>query len=509
MVEMIKINQANCAKHTNMKNVLLLSFASIIIALLYSLCRFGLVMDGFMRGDGSAALEAGSVLIVIWALVVGFSITAIGATVQLSKLSTMLKLRILKHRLPGKIWPFLILALMSGVIPFFSILNTDTQTGIYESSVTAWLIVGFFLQLLLILSSVLAAYRTYDEMSLIPAIRDTLEKLDDKAIRKLIELDASASRDNFYEKANVYLPPMSPFTGLLKGDGLDLHEELVELITALLREKDPQVFELGIQAFAEWTKKNSLKDLDSYLQKLLVPLCFHTIRIDQDLTNPTLFKTRLFYLARLVASFLDAGAINTGQNAANQLWDIIEEQSRIVGMSNALDQAYEAIYTMLSMERKQKIADSILLHNLIRSVPALAEEKNDKGIRWIFKLVDTYKLHIEEINFKIWPDRRSLLSRALNKFKYIYVQINKISGEKMALFADTYDVRYLILEHIRSMQDSFVNKVKPELLKPDLKEKAADDFNYFNQLIDELLGVHVPQGDPKAYVIKYSSNPYI
>jgi hypothetical protein len=301
---------------------------------------------------------------------------------------------------------------------------------------------------------------------------------------------------------------MSAFTRPLMGDGSEHHKELVSLITALLREKDPQVLEMGIQAVAEWTKKNTLKDLDFYLKNRLVPICFHIIRIDQDMTNPSLFKMRLFFLARLVASFLDAGASMTGNDAANPLWDIIEEQSRIVGMSNALDQANEAMYTMLSMERKHKTADSILLHNLIRSVPALAEEKNFKGISWIRKLIETYKLHIEEINFKIWPNQKSVLPKALKRFEDIYVSINKEYGEEMALI-DTYDIRYLILEAIRNMQESFVDKVKPESLTPEQKVIAAADFDYFNRLIAELMDVHVPQGDPKAYVIKYSLTHYL
>ncbi len=492
-----------------MKKILIISFVLMLIALFFSLIRFGLTMDGFMKGDGNAVLEAGSALIVIWALVISFSITAIGATVQLSKLPTFLKLRILRHRIPRRIWPFLTLALVAGAIPFFSILNTHTNISVYESSVTVWLIVGFILQILLIWSSALAAYHTYKDMSLIPTIKESLKELDDNAIKKLKKLHADHFKDDFNQKKGIYLQPMSVFIRPLTGDGSEYHKILVALVTTLLREKDPQVLDMGIQAFSDWARMTSLKDLDSYLEYRLVPTCFYMIRIDQELSIPLVFRTRLYYLARLISSFLDSGATLTGLNAANPMWEMIKEFSQSVGMSDALDQADAAIYTMLSIERKKSIADSNLLNNLISGVPALIAEKTSKGIGWIFKLLETYRLHLESVNFTLWPERRSLLPTALRRYKYIYLEIDKAYRENAALFADN-DIRYWILVDIRRMQETFVDKIKPESLSADQKEKAATDFDHFNQIINELLDLRIPQGDAKSYeMIKYNRNPYI
>jgi hypothetical protein len=492
-----------------MKKILVISFVLMLGALFFSLSRFGLTVDGFMKGDGNAILEAGAALIVIWALVITFSITAIGATVQLSKLPTLLKLRILRHRIPKKICPFLILALVAGAIPFFAILNTDTKTGVYESSVTVWLIVGFILQLLLILSSAFAAYRIYEDMSLIPAIKEALKKLDDNTIKKLKKLHADHFKDDFNQGKGIYLQPMSVFIRSLTGDGSENHEELVALVTTLLREKDPQVLDMGIQAFSDWAKMTSLQDFDSYLEYRLVPICFYMIRIDQELSIPLIFRTRLYYLARLISNFLESGATLTGLNAANPMWEMIEEFSQSVGMSNALDQADMAIYTILYVERKKSIADSILLNNLLTSIPALAAEKSSKGIGWIFKLLETYRLHLESVNFTLWPEKRSLLPTTLGRYKYIYIEIDKVYGENAALFAGN-DIRYWILVNIRRMQETFVDKITPESLTPDQKEKAVTDFDYFNQIINGLLTLRIPQGDTKSYeMIKYNFNPYI
>ena len=122
-----------------MRLILAVAIFLIVSTAIYSLNRFGVSFNGFFKGDGAAVLQAATTLLGIWALVIGFGITAIGATVQLSKLPSQWKFTLFRKTIIRKLVPFLILLLLAGVIPFLSILHCRADMGVSISFVTPWL----------------------------------------------------------------------------------------------------------------------------------------------------------------------------------------------------------------------------------------------------------------------------------------------------------------------------------------------------------------------------------
>jgi len=233
-----------------MKKLLMISIILVVVVLLLSLIRFGPTLKGFMQGDGISVLGAGSALIVIWALVIGFSITAIGTTFELSNLPFKWKIKLLRHHIPKRIVHFIFLSLIAGIIPFFSILNTDTTVNVYKSTVTLWLLLGFILQILLIISAVYAAIQIYDDLTLIPAMKATLKRIDDKKLRKLINLHNETLQQDIEKREHFNLIPMSGFISSFDCEGLKNHDELLTVFITLFREHDPQLLDSGVRAIS-------------------------------------------------------------------------------------------------------------------------------------------------------------------------------------------------------------------------------------------------------------------
>lgn len=282
-----------------MRKILAISIVLVAGTALYSLIRFGFTFAGFLRGDGGAILEAATALIGIWALVIGFSFAAIGATFELSKLPASWKISIFRRTIIRKLTPFFILALLAGIIPFLSILHTHASVGVFVSEVTPWVIVGFALQVLLILSGALAAKSTYQALTLVPAIKSTLLNINHQKLMSLQEAHKEAFKRDHEEGNRYAMIPFSGFARGITGKAEAVHDELVIVFKTLFLEVDPQELDSGFRAISEWATKYPIKEIDPYLQSRLLPTCFHALRIDQATFNPQLFKSRLFYMSRL------------------------------------------------------------------------------------------------------------------------------------------------------------------------------------------------------------------
>jgi len=257
-----------------MRTILAISIVLVVGTAVYSLNRFGFTLAGFLKGDGEAILEASSALIGIWALVIGFSFAAIGATFELSKLPASWKISILRRTIIRKLTPFFILSLLAGIIPFLSILHTRTNVEVFMSQVTPWVIVGFALQLLLILSGALAAKSTYKELTLVPAIKSTLFNINHKKLISLQEAHKEAFKLDLEEGNRHAMIPFSGFAGGITGKAEAVHDELVMVFKTLSLEADPQEFDSGISAISEWAAKFPMSEIDSYLEYRLLPYVF-------------------------------------------------------------------------------------------------------------------------------------------------------------------------------------------------------------------------------------------
>jgi len=200
----------------------------------------------------------------------------------------------------------------------------------------------------------------------------------------------------------------------------------------------------------------------------------------------------------------------TGSNAANPLFDIINEYSNSAGMSEALDQAQMALEILLLEDRTKCGVYSILLNNIYNSFPKLVTEHSSKSLYWIDRIMDWYRLHISCCIFVNWPNNRDKISEFLDKIENIYEYIDIEYGDNIALFAGMHDMRYWILVMLRRMQEEFVTNVKPDLIKNELKKDAASDFNSFDNTIKKLLEIKKPIGKKESYKnLKYLKNPYI
>jgi len=492
-----------------MRTILAISTVLVVGTIVYSLNRFGITLAGFLRGDGGAILEASTALIGIWALVIGFSFAAIGATFELSKLPASWKISILKRTIIRKLTPFFILALLAGIIPFLSILHTHANVGVFVSQVTPWVIVGFALQVLLILSGALAAKSTYQELTLVPAIKSTLLNINHQKLISLQEAHKEAYKRDRKEGNRNAIIPFFGFARGITGKAEAVHVELVMVFKTLFLKADPQELDSGIRAISEWAAKYPIKEIDPYLQSRLLPTCFHGLRIDQATFNPQLFKTRLFYMSRLISVLYESGAFLSASNSSNPVWELIDDYSRIVGMSQALEFARMGVDQILAAELKNHRGLGILINNLSKSILLLARERHSSSLYIMEWLLEWHKRYLEAGLFRIWPINRESIEQLLGTISQMYIAIDKEYGNQTALWADIHDMRYWILISLRRIQEAFVESRQPDPIPDDQREFAFQDFEAFNTAISKLIQIRKPEGDETAYEnLRFPENPY-
>jgi hypothetical protein len=493
-----------------MRTILAVSIFLIISTAIYSLNRFGLTFSGFFKGDGTAVLQAATTLLGIWALVIGFGITAIGATIGLSNLPSPWKFTLFRKTIIRKLVPFLILLLLAGVIPFLSILHCRSDMGVSISFVTPWLIVSFFLQLLLVLSAAFAAKSTYNELTLVPAIKSSLAGIDNIKIIDLQKTHSETFKVEHQEGNRLAMIPFSGFERGIEGKSSTVHSELLMVFKTLFLEKDPQELDSGLKIVSDWIEKNPIAEIDSYLQYRLLPACFHAVRIDQDTFNPQVFRIRLYFIGRLIRILRKAGASLSASNSANPLWELIDECSRLIGMAQALESARVGVDIVLSTECQSNHCFSILLNNLTKSFQPLAFEHNVHSLYVMEWLLEWHRRYFENCLFRIWPKGRESIDYQIQSIDHMYTAIEQEYGDEEALWARVHDMRYWILITIRRIQENFVNQHKPHEMEDDTKKLAAQDFAIFDTTISKLLDIRKPQGDETGYKnVKNPENPFI
>ena len=489
-----------------MNRILVSSVILIFIVVFFSISRFGTTIGGFFKGDGTSLLEAASVLVGIWALIIGLGTAAIGAAFEFSKLPTRWKLRLFRKHIPKRIFSFLILALIAGVIPFIAIFSIDNNVSVHESSVTAWIILGFLLQIFLIFSAVKAAIRTYDDLSIIPAIKATLNDIDNKKVSKIIKMHTAAFQADLDEKRMEAIIPMSYWGRGLKGEDLDYHNDLLDIFITLFQNQDPQILDTGLRTLSEWIKSKNVADLDGYLQHRIIPACIYLLRTEQLTFTPTIFKTRLYFFTRLINMLYESGATLTGFNAGNPIWEMIEEYSNVVGMTNALEQSKMSLEILLVLEIRGNKPTTIF-YNLPRSIKRLVNERSEKSIFWIDQVFEWYRQYLEFSIFRQWPNYRQNIQEVFLIIKDIYECVEKTYGDEKAIFAGIHDLRYWILVGLRRIQESFVSIINLKKLDKKNKINAANDFESFNALIENLIEIRRPEGNENSYKqVKFKTN---
>ncbi len=485
---------------------LIFSIVLLTVGALVSAVRFGPSTSDFMDGSGEAVLEAGSVLMVVWSVAVGFSMAAIGAVFELSKLPYEWKLRLLRQHTLHRIGPFLLLALISGIVPFVAIVNTDTTVSVQASPVFHWLLIGFVLQLLLMYSGAKAAVKTSEDLSLIPAVRTTLDSISDRKLLVLKEAHEQVFKADHESGPRMALIPMSGFSrGIISGKASEIHDDLRCLLASLFSETEQQTLDAGIRIVREWCGEKSLKDLDGYLQYRLVPSCLQLFAVDRNLYVPGVLKTRLFYLAQFVGALGERGASLTLANFANPFWEVVDRYSRLVGMSSALEEAEMAIDVLLTSGRRRDSSD-ILLLNLRRSVGRLVAEHSQRGLAWLERLVEWHRFELDSRVVSWRPDH---LVRLLEGIELVYAEIERGYGDEPAMWV-MHDLRYWILVCLRRMQEGFVEIANPDTLTGEQKRVAVESFDCFDSSINRLLAFRRPRGETESYERrKHPTNPYV
>lgn len=493
-----------------MKKILLLALILFISVIFLSIFRFGFTFDAFMQGDGNALLYAASSLIVIWALVISLTIAMIGAIFEISKLPSRWKMRILRRESLRWFLSFLILAFISGLIPFFAIFNIDSKIGVFESPVTHWLILDFALQLLLIFGAIKVSLSIYENMTLVPAIKSTLTQMDDSKLKKINELYSEAFFADYREGHFIPATIISGFGRSLSGKGEEYHDEILTVFLTLFQESNPQTLDSGVRAISEWIETKSLKKLDGYFNARIILPCFSMLRADRTTYFPVVFEARLYYLTRLVVTLQEAGAPLAVAHAGNHMWTLIIDFSKKEGMSTAIEQAEIAIELLLQYSHKRKISSNILLNDLLKGVKQLVSENSSKSLIMIDRVIRWHRRELQFVVFRTWPDKRVEIEGIINAMKDVYELIENGYGEEAALAYDLVDVRYTILTTLRRLQETFVSVIQPSEVKPKNKKDAADDFEFFNRIIKESIAIRKPQGDERGYDnTKYKSNPYL
>lgn len=492
-----------------MKKILIIAILLVAITGILSIYRFGLATNGIMQGDGSAVLQATTVLLGIWALAIGFGITIIGASFHLSKLPSKWKFKLFSHHIIYQLLPFIVLAFLSGLIPFWAIFNIDSTVGVLHSPVAMWLGCNFIMQTLLIISAVLAAYRTYEYLSILPAIKATLKRLNAGKLIILKNSWQSVIKKDMSEDYAMEMMLMSGFGRDIVGEGLVVHEDLLLVFETLFQETNPQNLESGIRLISDWLQDKSINELDSYFQYRLVPACFLTVSLDKDLNLPVVFKIKIYYLARLIEVLRQNGCKLTAANSANPIWRLIYEYSLSSVMDRALEQARMALDYLLNPGQGRMDDYHILLGNLLKAVPPLLMEGTYQSLSWIDKIFQWHRLYLECVVFTDWIHRRGKIEKILNEIEIMYRQINEQYHDSAALIF-IHDLRHWIIIGIRRIQEAFVQRNPAESIDPDHLEQAASDFDYFNNFIEELININSPPGNPDDYApIRYPENPYI
>jgi hypothetical protein len=489
--------------------ILYVSILLIIGTAVLSIYRVGFTLSGFLKGDGGAVLGAASALISIWALIIGFSIAAIGATFELSKLPANWKILILRRIISDKLMPFFILALLAGIIPFLSILHTRNDIGVFHSQTTPWLIIGFLLQLLLIISGALAAIYTYQELTLISAIKSSLSQIDYEKMKRLQKAHAKTFNDDI-RRGNIQAArPFSLFVSDITGAAKAIHDELVTIFKTLLLELDPQEFESGIRVISEWAEQVSLHDSDSYIQYKLLPTCYSALRSDQTAFNAGLFRIRIFFLSRLINVLYESNAYLSASNSSNPVWDLIDDYANKNGMSQALILSMDGSDQILISELKHSNGIGIFILNLSKSIQRLARERNSDSLNVLEWILEWYRRYIEVGFLKKWPANRNSIKILMREINDMYRCIDEVYYNEPAIWAGTNDLRFWILVTLRRMQEEFVDLIKPEVVEDKQRAFASQDFEVFSDVISELIAIRCPEGDKDAYNNrKYPKNPY-
>ncbi|PQP35218.1 hypothetical protein C6A37_03645, partial [Desulfobacteraceae bacterium SEEP-SAG9] len=349
---------------------------------------------------------------------------------------------------------------------------------------------------------------TYEELTLIPAIKNSLASLD---YQKLLDLKKAHTKTFQADLRARNLHAVIPFSDLgsgIKGKVSTLHSELVILFSTLFLEKDSQKFDAGIRLISEWMEKNPVDEIDSYLEYRLLPACLNAVRIDQETFSPLVFKIRMYFIGQLIVVLRRTGAELSATNSAITIWELIDACSRLNGMAVALDSARSGLDAMLDAECQSNRCISYLMRYLTYSIERLAQEHNANSLNKMAWLLDRHKIHFTKCLFRIWPKGRENIDNHIQAIKLMYETIEKEYGKDLSLWAEIHDMRFWILVTLRIIQKGFVNSNKPNKMEEKTKTLASQDFTIFDTTISELLNLRQPKGDKNLY-IKNPVNPYI
>jgi hypothetical protein len=435
----------------------------------------------------------------VWALALTLATTTIVVFFQISPLSNQWKISLFSS-LFIKLIPFLLLALISGLFCFKTILDIKPARRISASRSSFRVFICFLIQLILIASGVFAAHQTWEQMTLVSAIDDTLERIDDKDIDNLVVSWHDVSK--LYRKEGLdhgFSTSRSVGGKQFEGPGKKIHEDFLVIFLSLINEKDISLYYQAYNKINEWLRTKDLKKLDNYLQHELLAYCFRVLRAQTTDCPPELFKTRLYYLVKIVNTLGKQGANLTWANVGNPVWFTIEEYSKKVGMVSALEAATPALYIILRQDLKNKEVFSLLLRNISNCVPAILAEYplqqyyhpgELKVVYHLERLLDWYLTPFPDGTFVAYNpemnrDIKYLLGRIHNMYYLIH---NRFGKNKIRTYVGR-DIRTWIILRLRGVQKRFKNHVISSDIDETKENGASEVSEVLNGLIARLIRV--------------------
>jgi hypothetical protein len=337
-------------------------------------------------------------------------------------------------------------------------------------------------------------------MTIVSAIDDTLKRIDDKDIDNL--------KDSWNEAFKLYIKEgvdhgfsTSRRVGgtQFEGPGKKIHEDFLSIFLNFINEKDISLYYQAYDKINEWLRTKDLKKLDNYLQYELLAYCFRTLRAQTTDCPPELFKTRLYYLVKIINTIGNQGANLTWANVGNSVWFTIEEYSKKIGMVSALEAATPAIDIILHQDLKNNEVFTILLNNLSNCVPAILAEYplqqyyfpgELKVVYHLERVLDWYTTPIPDGIFNTYnPEMNRDIIYLLQRIHNMYYLIHNRFGKNKIRTYVGRDIRTWIIMRLRGVQQSFKKHVNSLNIDEKKEGGASEIFVQLNGMIDRMIRV--------------------
>ena len=324
--------------------------AITVMVLGYAVGRWGVDLSQAGTGGTAALTASASILVAVWGLFLGFGFTAAATAFHLSPLPSDWKVWV-ASRAARRNWPWLPVLLLGGVVPFAVLFSIPDYTTAAVSPVTPWLIASGVIELVIATFLAVGVSRIYLALEPVQAIRTTLGTLGHRELELLRVIHQRTYSQEFEMGKGQAILPMSIYSTSPEVSRVPEHRLLVALFSYLFGQRDPQLLESGIFEVAEWAKSRSLKPIDSYLEYRVLPLCLVELLVTSHSEAPAAYGVRVYHFARLLNILGKSGATLSCSNGARSLWEGINQQANVYGLSETLTQARIGLQVLLAGDK--------------------------------------------------------------------------------------------------------------------------------------------------------------